>query len=303
MLDSPVIILIYHRVTTLVSDPQMLAVTPKNFRAHMQYLRTNFPLLRLEEDWSKVRNPSIVVTFDDGYADNATEALPILEEVGVPATFFITTGYVGGQRELWWDDLERIILGGRAFPPSFQLDDDPYSRVWSTVSAEDRSSFYGEIHRLMKKIDPERRESWLRQLRQWIQEDEQARRSNRIITVEELQELARCQWVTIGAHSVTHTPLSSLTSVAEREEIHKSKNQLESWIGKPISVFSYPFGGTRDYTFRSVELCKETGFRKAVSNLPGQVHRWTDRYRLPRHLVRNWPINHFTEKIKGFWVA
>jgi peptidoglycan/xylan/chitin deacetylase (PgdA/CDA1 family) len=280
----------------------MLAVTPKNFRAHMQYLKTNFPLLRLEEDWSKVRNPSVVVTFDDGYADNATEALAILEEVGVPATFFITSGYVSGNRELWWDDLERIILGDRTFPTSFRLNDDRYGREWPTLSAEDRFSLYREIHLLMKKIDPVRRESWLRQLRQWGHADEHARKSHRIMTVEELRELARCKWVTIGAHSMTHTPLSSLDDAAQREEIRESKKYLESWIGETVSVFSYPFGGKRDYTFRSARLCKECGIRKAVSNFPGEVHRWTDQYQLPRHLVRNWPVDHFTEKLKGLWV-
>jgi peptidoglycan/xylan/chitin deacetylase (PgdA/CDA1 family) len=109
-LDPPVVILIYHRVTTLPLDPQMLAVTPANFRAQMRYLKDNFQVLRFEDNWSKVTEPSVVVTFDDGYADNALEALPILEEVGVPGTFFIITGKIDTRQEFWSDELERIVL-------------------------------------------------------------------------------------------------------------------------------------------------------------------------------------------------
>src|ERR1700674_4950010 len=88
--DPPVVVLLYHRVTTIPSDPEMLAVSPDNFRAQTRYLKENFPIVRFEEDWTKARKPAVAITFDDGYADNVLEALPILEEVEVPATFFVS---------------------------------------------------------------------------------------------------------------------------------------------------------------------------------------------------------------------
>src|SRR4051794_28319151 len=102
----PVVVLIYHRVTVLADDPQLLAVSPDKFRAQLEILK-RYPILRFEDDWSKVRQPSIVITFDDGYADNHREALPILTEYGLPATFFVTAGAVGSNSEFWWDELER----------------------------------------------------------------------------------------------------------------------------------------------------------------------------------------------------
>jgi peptidoglycan/xylan/chitin deacetylase (PgdA/CDA1 family) len=95
LVDPPVVVLLYHRVTTLTSDPEMLSVSPDNFRAQMRHLKETVPLVRFEEDWTKVSKPAVAITFDDGYADNALEALPILEEVGVPATFFVSTGTIG----------------------------------------------------------------------------------------------------------------------------------------------------------------------------------------------------------------
>jgi peptidoglycan/xylan/chitin deacetylase (PgdA/CDA1 family) len=302
LIDPPVLVLIYHRVTTLSSDPQMLAVTPDNFRAQLLYLRRNYPLVRFEDDWSRVEKPAVAITFDDGYADNVLEALPILEEVGVPATFFVSTGNIGSRHELWWDELERIILGEWTFPESFVLNDGRFQKVWPTADAEGRQMFYREIQPLMQSVDPQKREEWLMQLRQWAQVGEVGREEHRPMTVDELRLLAKSRWVTIGAHTVTHTLFSCLPATAQHEEITGSKRQLESWLGLKIKVFSYPFGARGDYTRESVRLCREAGFDKVAANFPGQAHRWTDPYQIPRQLVRNWPVEHFAERIKRYWI-
>ncbi len=299
--DPPVIVLVYHRVATLSSDPEMLAVTPENFRAQMRYLKDNVSLVRFEEDWTKASKPAVAITFDDGYADNALEALPILEEVGVPATFFVSTGTIGTTREFWWHELERLILGGDSLPSSFALNSGKFVRTWPTGSDSQRLDFYHEIVRLMNNSDAEHRNVWLNQLRDWAQCEEKIAGTHRAMTLDELRRLAASRWATIGSHTVTHTQLSSLTPDAQREEIATSKRQLEEWLGQEITVFSYPFGKRRHYTKESVTLCREAGFTKAAANFPGQAHWWTDPYRIPRHLVRNWPAEIFIGKLRGFW--
>ncbi len=92
-------ILLYHRVATVKEDPHLLCVSPENFRAQIKFLKENFkiiPLVKLVQDVreGKVEKNSIVITFDDGYVDNLYNALPILEEFKVPATIFLTTGYI-----------------------------------------------------------------------------------------------------------------------------------------------------------------------------------------------------------------
>jgi peptidoglycan/xylan/chitin deacetylase (PgdA/CDA1 family) len=302
LVDRPVVILLYHRVTTLPADPQLLAVAPERFRAQLRYLKDRFPLVRLEDDWSRLRRPAVAVTFDDGYADNAKEALPILEEVGVPATFFVTTGAVGSLREFWWDDLERLVLGEGERPPRLTLDDPEHGRSWPTSSLAERRALYAELHPLVKRVDPGRREGWLGQLRAWAGAGEAGREANRALTADELRRLAASPWVTLGAHTVTHTPLSSLPAAAQREEIAASRRQLEAFAGKAAPVFSYPFGTREDYTRASRDLCEELGFVKAASNFPGQAHAWTDPFQLPRQLVRDWPVDVFAERLRSFWV-
>ena len=153
----------------------------------------------------------------------------------------------------------------------------------------------------MNNAETERRNMWLAQVRAWAQCEAKNAGIHRAMNLDELRFLAASKRVTIGAHTVTHSRLSSLAPAVQREEIEASKRQLEEWLGREITVFSYPFGRRRHFTNESVKLCREAGFTKAAANFPGQAHRWTDPYRIPRLLVRNWPVEVFAEKLRGFW--
>src|SRR5689334_25421583 len=102
----------YHRIDGSRRDPWQLSVSPENFAEHVEVLAASGrPLLEfgaMVEAMRADRLPprSIAVTFDDGYADNALTAVPLLEAGGVPATFFVVVDAVDSERELWWDELE-----------------------------------------------------------------------------------------------------------------------------------------------------------------------------------------------------
>lgn len=300
-LDPPVIVLIYHRVTTLSSDPGMLAVSPENFREQMRYLKDTVSLVRFEDDWAKAVKPAVCITFDDGYADNGLEALPILEEVGVPATFFVSTGTIGTKQAFWWDELGHIVLEKQNLPSSFTLGEGRSLKTWPTGSRSERQTFYQEIVLALKNATVEDRNDRLSQLRHWAGTEEELADTHRAMTVDELRLLGKSSLVTIGAHTVTHARLSSLTPVAQAEEISASKRQLEAWLAREIKVFSYPFGRRCDYTHDTVALCRKVGFTKAAANFAGQTHSWSDPYQVPRHLVRNWPLDVFAAKLREFW--
>jgi peptidoglycan/xylan/chitin deacetylase (PgdA/CDA1 family) len=300
-IDPPVIVLVYHRVAALTFDPEMLAVSPENFRAQLRYLKETFPIVRFDEEWTKLGKPAVAITFDDGYADNALEALPILKEVGAPATFFISTGTIGTTDEFWWHEVERIILEKQDLPSRFTLEDGSCGRSWPAASPGERQEFYHGIVRLMNDAETGRRNNCLSQLRSWARIEVEAADKHRSMTVDELRFLAKSSEATIGAHTVNHSRLSSLSPEAQREEIFSSKCALEGWLGQEISTFSYPFGRRSDYTKQSIALCRQAGFTRAAANFPAQAHCWTDPYQIPRHLVRNWPVETFAEKLRGFW--
>jgi peptidoglycan/xylan/chitin deacetylase (PgdA/CDA1 family) len=155
----------------------------------------------------------------------------------------------------------------------------------------------------MKNITPERREEWLSQLRHWAGDEGccVTDTPHRAMTENEIRTLANSSLVTIGAHTVTHSRLSLLSVAEQREEITASKQQLETWLGRKISVFSYPYGKRGDFTGKTATLCRNAGFSKAAANFPGQAHTWTDQFRIPRLLVRDWPVDIFAEKLREFW--
>jgi peptidoglycan/xylan/chitin deacetylase (PgdA/CDA1 family) len=120
------LILLYHQIAELRSDPWALRVTPRHFTEHLEVLREHARPIRLQQ-LSKslldenVPDRSVVVTFDDGYADNLHNAKPMLERCGIPATIFLVTGNIGREREFWWDELDRIFLQPGTLPETLDL--------------------------------------------------------------------------------------------------------------------------------------------------------------------------------------
>lgn len=116
---KPTVIFFYHRVAKVVCDPHKLSVSPENFENQLLYLRDNFKIIRLSELVQILKNKKIihglaVITFDDGYVDNFTNALPILEKLQIPATIFVTAGKVGSNEPFYWDEKTDKKDQGRA---------------------------------------------------------------------------------------------------------------------------------------------------------------------------------------------
>src|SRR5262245_38128283 len=114
-LAARAVILMYHRIADVPLAPWSMCVAPEHFAAHLLMLRQYaipMSLNQLAHAYHAGNLPqrAVAITFDDGYADNLHHAKPLLERYGIPATVFVTTGYVGSTREFWWDELERVLL-------------------------------------------------------------------------------------------------------------------------------------------------------------------------------------------------
>ncbi len=124
--DNRGLILMYHRVAEVDSDPWGLCVSPRHFSEQLEVLTeygTSLGLSRFIHALNRGRLPPrpIVVTFDDGYMDNLSDAAPLLERYEVPATIFLVSGAMGRRREFWWDELERVLLQPGPLPKDLQL--------------------------------------------------------------------------------------------------------------------------------------------------------------------------------------
>jgi len=103
------IILLYHRVANVNSDPQLLCVSPTNFEQQIYCLKIKYKFISLSElghqiKTGRVERNTLVITFDDGYLDNLTDALPILTKYKVPATIFVTAGKIDDKKPFDWDN-------------------------------------------------------------------------------------------------------------------------------------------------------------------------------------------------------
>jgi peptidoglycan/xylan/chitin deacetylase (PgdA/CDA1 family) len=287
--DGRAVVLCYHRVAALERDPQLLAVTPERFGAQLQMLQSRFNVRSLDElVGAGVRPRSVAITFDDGYADN----LPALREAGAPATVFVTTGQTGALRELWWDELERLLLE--------KSGDSELALSGRRFDTSDSRAAYDAIHAWIRQWPTDEIEAAMAELRTWAGEPPAGhhRDSHRQLYVEELQTLDAVPSVEIGAHSVTHPSLAAQPEAVQRRELVESKSQLEQWLGHPVRSVSYPYGGSNDHSKLTRRLAREAGYSYAAANFPGLVGPRSDRWRLPRVLVRDWEAPELEERLE-----
>lgn len=303
MKSNKVLVLFYHRVNLKKKDYHQLCVSSKNFREQIRYLKKHYLLARFEEDWNQLDSDAVVITFDDGYLDNLQFALPILEEFQVPATIFVSTGTMNQQKELWWDELEYLLLNEDHIPIYFQLEDGEFGYRWDTSTREYRENCYKSIHHLMKNfVGPGKREEWMKQLWYWRGLEPEARKENLTVSKEQCMTLAQSKMISIGAHTVNHPSLAVLSRSEQKKEIESSIITLSNILEKQIILFSYPFGSYgANYNEDSIEICQDCGIMKAASTDSLLWNSSMSPYKIPRKVVRNWGLEEFQKKIQEYW--
>ena len=325
--EGKVLILLYHQITEALSDPWGLAVAPRHFAQHLEVLRRHAQVIRLQQlsqallDGS-LPEKSVVVTFDDGYADNLHNAKPLLERYGVPATVFLTTGYTGGERESWWDELDRLLLQPGTLPEKLclSISGDTYQwelgeaayysedaslryrkwRAWKGVPTA-RHHLYRSLWELLNPLTEGEQRKVLDELLTWAGAEPTVRPTHRFLTLEEVVALAQGDLIEIGAHTVTHPALSELPAASQREEINKSKARLEAILERPITSFAYPYGKQCHYSAETVGIVREAGFSCACSSFVGVVEQTTDPFQLPRSRVPDCNGERFAKRLSRWF--
>ncbi len=321
------LILLYHRVTELPSDPQRLCVTPQHFAEHLDVIRqVGCPtsLRQLTQDLRRRRPPrrGIVLTFDDGYADNLLNGKPLLARLGIPGTVFVASGPLEASQEFWWDELERLLLQPGTLPDVLRLringntwqhgmaaaacytqEAGHEHRRWNVLEATDptpRQAAYRSLCQLLRPLPAGKRERVLDDLRQCAAIGPACRPSHRPLAAAEVTQLADGGLIEVGAHSVTHPVLSSLPVAEQRWELQTGKVRLEEILGRPVVSFAYPYGTLPDYTEETVAIVRESGFACACSTVPRAVWKDADVFQLPRIVIRDWDGEEFARRLTGW---
>jgi len=300
-----VIVLLYHRVFDAEIDSQLLCVSPENFERQMLYLKRNFEILKVSELLKKIKEKripqnGIVITFDDGYADNYEFALPVLEKLKIPATFFVCSGNIDKNEESWSHQLEQIFFSHKKLPDKLQLEFNKKQYIFNTSNEKVIKDTYCKLHEIIKFQNKENRNKILNLLFEWSGVIKKTRQYYRTLSSSELRKMAESELVEIGGHTVNHVCLSVLNKNEQKEEIEENKKHLEKILNKKILAFSYPYGRKKDYNQDTLEIVRNN-YQIAFSNFPGIIRNNSNIYELPRFLIRNWDLDTFKRKIKNFF--
>ncbi|MGB5685606.1 MAG: polysaccharide deacetylase family protein, partial [Candidatus Electrothrix sp.] len=281
-------ILFYHRVADLASDAYGLCVSPDEFRSQMEHLREKYNPISLQDFAAlsakgELPPKAVAVTFDDGYLDNLTTVSPILREFDIPATFFVPTEKLDTEHESWWDVLERIFLTGGDLPEVF----DVYgNQEWflRTGAEEQRSVAHKTLMETFYPMTSKKREKLIRRLSDWSGMDLTPRQTHRHMIVEELKQLASMPGHTIGCHTIHHLSLPDHSIETQTNEIMESRQCLEQVLGRPVSIFSYPYG---EHDKTTLDILRNASFELGVTVEGRTVCCGAEQLLLPRFEVRS----------------
>jgi peptidoglycan/xylan/chitin deacetylase (PgdA/CDA1 family) len=274
-------ILIFHRV---LPEPDPLfpgEMHAQAFDALCRELSGTFNVLTLcdavrARDHGALPPRALVITFDDGYADNVDIALPILQSHGLPATFFVASGFLDGGR-MWNDTVIETLRRTRveqANLPELGLD-----QVALHSPAQRRAAIDKALS-VIKYRNLQQREEALQTLRGALGDPKLP--DDLMMGTAQLRRLHQAG-MEIGGHTVRHPILRALPDDEAEREIRDGRARLEALIDAPVTSFAYPNGGPdRDYDLRHVAMVKAAGFTCAVSTARGVVAHHADRYQLPR---------------------
>ena len=322
------LILLYHRIAEvdddIMSDPFSLSVSPSNFTKHLAVLREMWnpislrELVRTLQDGKFPKRP-VALTFDDGYKDNLYRVKPLLEHYQIPATIFVIAGYIGHEREFWWDELVRLLTNLDEYPEQLRLMIQGRSYEWELNSGGVKRRFFSDrfidrhtvnprlrllrtLYKLLRPLVDDERQSVLEDLHQWRATRSGSRIFHAALSQKEVRQLADGGLIEIGSHTMTHPVLATLPLELRKQEILQSKIYLEELLGRPVTAFSYPYGSSTDYKSESVNIVRQAGFEYACAMETGIAWHGSDRFQLPRLWVRNWDEETFARKLNR-WVG
>ena len=278
VLSDRLLILCYHSVIPDDACSSRIqlddsAVSVSEFKRHLELVLKRYrpcsldDLLASVESGRSSNTPRVLITFDDGFRNNYDHAAPILQRLGVPAIFSVTTGYIGGSRILWPNELVRRIfywpepdvpLPGIPGAPVqlYRLPDNTAARV----AAADR------IREGCKKLSHQAAGEYLQLLRSKpsLMDEYEDPELNAFMSWENVRSLAH-QGFSIASHTVDHPILTRISSEDAGRELRESKSRIEKELGIECPCFVYPNGCAGSYSAELMNQCQRAGYRIALT--------------------------------------
>jgi peptidoglycan/xylan/chitin deacetylase (PgdA/CDA1 family) len=250
-------------------------ITPQAFEAQVAFFASRYTILQLDEAVQRLQEGtlprySLVITFDDGYANFYEYAYPILKKYAAPATVFLATNFVFNQEPLWVDRLEYAIgMGGN-----------------TSETPEQKKALDLHLREEMKHMPNETRLVRLLQL----EENRHASLSMSGYSLyspltKEMLLTMQGSAITYGAHTKSHPILTQISAAEARSEIMQSKDIIKRECGNVSNIFAYPNGQESDFNAGIVQTVQEAQYHAALTTLPGTNTNTTPLFALYRYTL------------------
>ena len=284
------VVLVYHRVRR--GDDHARAgfaiergVRADVFERQMRFMRRHFEPVACSAALDAARpSMSFAVTFDDGYDDNYEVAAPILDRLGIPATFFVISDFVGNDRLFWWErvagilaattrprlDTSDILAGDSGSGTEFALQDGGREAACEYLCAALRGGPVDEIEPAIDRLAA--------CLKTTIPD---SRPRDRLMNWEELRDLIR-RGHEIGGHTATHVNLATAPEAMLEQEIGGAIATMTAKLEQPVTLFAYPYGHFDAGRSSARHQLETSGCRLAFVGNDGVVTGSQDPLALPR---------------------
>jgi peptidoglycan/xylan/chitin deacetylase (PgdA/CDA1 family) len=252
-------VLAFHRIgipqQNYTGDKSLFSMSTDEFRKFASWCSRHFDVCTFSEIGECVRSgknpkrPKLVFSFDDGYVDSYTEVAPILENLGLNASFFIAPNLIEDESSRWWDALAMLQSGDQLLMRHGFQDRKEALKAIKTRPYYETAQFQDDLKAASRQKHSER------QMMTWDMIRDLHRRGHEI-----------------GAHTMTHRVLSTLSPDEQQSEILDSRLTLELHLGSSIASFAYPVGGSAHFSNQTVELVRAARFGQAAAY--GVRHSW-----------------------------
>lgn len=298
VLHNKAIILVYHRI--IDDDSELtdyssygITVNKANFDKQIEFLSKNYNLIRLNELVNMIKagenipDKSCVITFDDGWRDNYTNAYPILNKYNAPATLFLTTNFIDNGEWFWEERIKFLLAHYFDSSTKNQLSEQvertmkdslgKYNIDLVSKNNNQLPDYLAKIVTIAKSKDSEWLESFLNEMES-LKNLAGLEEPRRFMNWGEIQEIAAQQF-DIGGHTLSHMSLPHCDKEKAERELTESKEIIDERLNQQTSLFAYPYGKT-DKTIE--QLTEKSGYKCGCTLIPGFNDNKTSLFTLKR---------------------
>lgn len=273
----------YHRIGDgrhSIFDRGLYSATREDLDRQVRWLKANFDVIAPRDIDYVVRvkrGRHVLITFDDGYVDNYEHAFPVLKAHGVPATFFIATGFIDEPQLPWWDEIAWMVRTSKRSG----LEMPGYLEGAVSFDEPERERAVRTLLRAYKKLPDERTKDFLNAAGAATGTGRPPRDlvdpRTFWMTWDMIREM-HAAGMTIGGHTVHHPVLSRLSREEQAKEIASCERRLKEELGIPMHTFAYPVGSRDAFNSDSQECLRERGVLNAFSYYGGisSLRAWND---------------------------